>query len=273
MKIDHSRAARPQSGQAAKWLHCRGVCVDRAEARRLMAFMARHTLLMRTSWGRRHVYGSQRAETFDTGFLGGRRLHLRLMDLPVYYELFLTGAYDAALRQLPPEPLVVDLGGHVGLFALRTRIMRPLARVVSLEPAPDNVAVYRLNTEGFHEVELRQRAYHPSAERLTLVTEDHGHNHRTREVDFGVSATVGATSLRHLTRLSPNRPIDLLKVDIEGAEAAIPGSPDEEILRSARQLLLETHAPTRIEDFTTGIGPRTIYALGRGDTDASYWIA
>lgn len=236
-----------------------------------MAFMAGHSLDGRTSTGRGAIDGDQTARQFRTKYLGGRALHLRPMDLPVYYELFLTGAYDAALRRLPPEPVVVDLGGHVGLFALRVKMMRPAARVVSLEPAAANVAVFSQNTAGLYEVELREGAYHPTEPSVLLSTGGMGHNYRTSVTGGGNSIVAGISLSKLLDEYRLDR-VDLLKANIEGAEGELPGSADEHYLRETRQVLIELHAPTTLRAFTSAFGGRKVYELASNGRDAAYWI-
>ncbi len=271
MDIDRSLRTQPITGLIAKWEHCSGVCTTRSEALRMMAFMARHTVLVRTAWGRMQIEESLLIEAFDTKYLGGRTLHLRLMDLPVYYEIFLGRGYDAALRQLAPEPTVIDLGAHVGLFALRTKMMRPGAQVISVEPAPSNAALCRLNTAGLYDAHLEVAAYHPTETSLLLDASGQGHNYKTRATGGG-TAVVPSLSLSALLTKYEIDSVDMVKIDIEGGEDAILGSKDEAVLRRSRQLLVEVHAPGSIGDFAGIIGEKAVYELATTDHESTYYI-
>ncbi len=272
MDISHQHRTVAITGQAAKWEHCTGVCTTHREAARLMAFMARHSVAVRTARGRAQVAQSQRRHSFETKYLRGRTLHLRLMDLPVYYEIFLGRGYDAALRQLAPEPTVIDLGAHVGLFALRTKMMRPGARVVSVEPAGDNAELWRRNTADLYDVHLEEAAYHPTEPSLLLEASGLGHSYRTR-VTGGGTAVVPAVSLGELIAKHGIDGVDMIKVDIEGAEGAIVGSDDERMLARSRQLILEVHQPLSIGDFAAAVGDRTVYELTDAGHETLYFIA
>ena len=72
-----------------------------------------------------------------------------LLDMWVLEEVFRFRVYDPppeAARRLEAlgRPLrVVDLGGHIGLFALWARIRFPVAGTVSFEPNPENARTLR----------------------------------------------------------------------------------------------------------------------------------
>ena len=72
-----------------------------------------------------------------------------LLDMWVLEEVFRSGVYEPpaevarGLRSLDRPIRVVDLGGHVGLFALFLRTRFPDAQIVSVEPDPGNSAQLR----------------------------------------------------------------------------------------------------------------------------------
>lgn len=54
----------------------------------------------------------------------------------LYHRIFEERVYEASLNDLPKEPVVVDVGCQVGLFALQVGFERPGARIIGLEPVP-----------------------------------------------------------------------------------------------------------------------------------------
>src|SRR5438045_1305006 len=69
-------------------------------------------------------------------------------DWDVIHELLFTGSYGRAmdyLRQCKGSPIVVDLGGNIGLFSFRAASTHPLANVYAFEPGPPNWRLFEMN--------------------------------------------------------------------------------------------------------------------------------
>jgi amino acid adenylation domain-containing protein/FkbM family methyltransferase len=61
-------------------------------------------------------------------------------------EIFHDRDYLAGGISLPPDATVVDVGAHIGMFAVFVGAARPRARVVAVEPVPELCALLRYNT-------------------------------------------------------------------------------------------------------------------------------
>ncbi|MAU84043.1 MAG: hypothetical protein CME34_19665 [Gordonia sp.] len=65
----------------------------------------------------------------------------------LYREIFEHSGYFRHGVVIPDDPVVVDVGGHVGMFALYVHAMAPNARVYAVEPIPDVAELYQINAE------------------------------------------------------------------------------------------------------------------------------
>lgn len=141
-----------------------------------------------------------------------------------------------------PAPVVIDLGANIGLFSLYVFVLKPQARVVAFEPARDTFEILarnrRLNPGLSWEIQ-RYAGWGEDGEvrfqSESLSTSSHiGFNGSGGEV---VPAITLETLLQeHL----PDTRVDLLKVDIEGAEEAfLAGS--AHLLPAIGHLLVEVH--------------------------------
>ncbi len=177
----------------------------------------------------------------------------------VYNEIFQEGTYD--LLDLPERPFVVDVGAHIGLFVLFVKRMRPHARVLAFEPSPATAAMLRQNTErhGLADVEIHEVAlggttepgvpfaYLPMApSNSTRYPEQKELQKAVLSKQWGAEFVEEAHAAQEITvdvaRLSSfltDDPIDLLKVDVEGAELEVLQGIDEEHWPLVRQALLE----------------------------------
>ena len=69
-------------------------------------------------------------------------------DWDIVHELYFAGSYGRAmqfLKDLPGEPVVLDLGGNIGLFSLLAARTHPAAQIYTYEPGPPNYQMFELN--------------------------------------------------------------------------------------------------------------------------------
>jgi FkbM family methyltransferase len=139
-------------------------------------------------------------------------------------------AFDAAISALHPGDLAIDLGANVGLFT--ARMAATGADVVAFEPDPHAFALLSDRVKHLPNVTLIAAAAGDAPGTLTLF----------RHVDFAEHPDLRTTSSSIIpgkTRMDEgagiavdvidfaawlaekNRPVALLKIDIEGAEVAL----------------------------------------------------
>jgi FkbM family methyltransferase len=154
-------------------------------------------------------------------------------------EIFRAGCYDHV--ELAERPLVVDAGANIGMFALYIKRRYPAAEILAFEPVPESAAVLRQNIglHGLtditvHEVALGSRPEQAAA--FTYYPAAPGSSTRYPQQSGPAKAAVGRIfSPRVADRLyrgrditvpverlsaflAADRPVDLLKIDVEGAE-------------------------------------------------------
>lgn len=164
----------------------------------------------------------------------------------IYDEIVRNDTYGASLADLPADALVVDVGANVGVFSLFVKSLLPAASVLAFEPAP---AVFeallrnleRHGAEGVHTsaVALGKEAgetaftYYPG---LPSNSTSHPEDKEAARAAMaarigreptdllltGVEITVRTERLSAaLRRHGVERPVDLLKIDVEGAELEV----------------------------------------------------
>lgn len=153
----------------------------------------------------------------------GEELHATVGDpseLRVIRELFVLEEY--ALPGLEDPDVIVDLGSNVGISVLYFKSRFPSARVVAAEPLPEALRRLRANTDHLDGVEVVAAAVSSEDGPLRLYSGDESWAASTFSGN-GRGTTVEVEGLT-LDRLVADRGlerIDLLKMDVEGAEEAV----------------------------------------------------
>lgn len=164
--------------------------------------------------------------------LDGQVFRVDPRDFGVTFELHATGTYEpftreACLGTLGPGMVFLDIGAHVGLYALpAARIVGPSGRVIAFEPHPgnrdlleenvthnglDNVTVVAAAvSDAPGEMTLQISSFNTGDHRLYRGTRTRGRRVPTRVVsidDWCVSAGIDR--------------VDMVKIDVQGAEGKV----------------------------------------------------
>jgi len=211
-------------------------------ARDLRDYLTLHRLAT-NAWATLRFRKRQRPGDVHTVQMRGApvvRLRGDRADFHMFHRIFLSDEYR--LRDVPPASwkTVVDLGGNVGLFAVR---VAPLAaRVLSYEPYKDHFACLQRNTQHWPNIEAvcaavsgrpgPLRLYEPLSPRASgsySMFPELGHHVAKRWVEV-TAVTLGDLFERHGVETC-----DLLKIDVEGQEYDIlHAAPPELFERIAR---------------------------------------
>lgn len=163
----------------------------------------------------------------------------------VYNEIFERRCYDRPADPIPADGVIVDVGAHVGLFALFSTLTWRPGRHIAIEASPPTAAHLRHNVETNHldRVHVVHAAVGDARGTAALTYYPHlpGNSTMHPAVKEAELAAFGPRSqLRMKTMFDegilyevPVRPlgdllpdglpdrIDLLKIDVESAEAAV----------------------------------------------------
>jgi FkbM family methyltransferase len=183
-----------------------------------------------------------RLRTFGESAL---RLRSHTTDISVLNEILVSGGYDALLRHPPTEPrLIVDLGANIGLVDRWLLKQFPYAEIIAVEPEPSNAATLRANVDGLP-VKVIEACIGAKARTVTLHTSSGEHGYTMVGDAPGGSLTFEVPVVTLQTVLPAGQKIDLLKVDIEGAEEELFADCAGWIDR-VELLLVECHAHYKI---------------------------
>nr|WP_143547836.1 FkbM family methyltransferase [Rhodopirellula sp. SM50] len=182
----------------------------------------------------------------------GRRLAIRpgTTDLQVVREIFSMGVYALhPLRKMCPQfapRQIADCGAYAGYSSCYFADRYPDAKVLAVEPQSDNFALMTRNTAQFSNIEPINKALwyktgtvslgNPAAEKWGFEFEDAGPT-------TDAQAPIPTITIPEIIEWAGGE-IDLLKIDVEGAEREV-FQRECEWLDHVGVLIIEVHDGTR----------------------------
>lgn len=172
-------------------------------------------------------------------------------DIFTLYEVIGRSVYSFPHHSLGEVKTIVDLGAHIGLTSLYFKSLFPEAQIFSIEPVPGNFKLLKKNceTNGFH---------------WTLISKCIGSENKKVKFSLdalsnqysltrNVSKKEGESNFIEIEMITMNdiirefniNQIDILKVDIEGAEAEL-FAQCESWISKIRLIIIEVH-PTLVD--------------------------
>ena len=176
----------------------------------------------------RHAQECARAvPRFTPGSIRMLDYELQYADLlsfcPEWHDIFVDGALE--YRADSAAPRILDCGGNVGLASLYFKRRFPAARITAYEADPALFKILRSNLDANRaaDVEAVHAALWTSNGRVSFRAEgsDSGMIETLPGAVSGTAVDVPSLRLRDVIANEPGGSIDLLKLDIEGAEDAV----------------------------------------------------
>ena len=180
-------------------------------------------------------------------------------DFDVFKQVFLERQYACTDRLAQPR-FIVDAGANIGCTTIYLLHQFPQARIVAIEPEAGNFAVLKKTVEPYgdrvvtmhaalwsHETRLEVvRGMYRDGRDWATQTREQGNERR--------SEVVQAVSMANLIDRWKTD-VDLLKIDIEGAEQTVFGASSGEWLSRVRNIIVELHDDTCEKAFFDALAP------------------
>ena len=163
-------------------------------------------------------------------------------DLATFKQVLIERHYEFDRPEAPR--FIIDAGANIGLASIYFAKRYPQAKIVSIEPETSNYKMLLKNTAAYPQITTLQAALWRENEKLFLFDSGHG-NHGfqvsddQRQTQNHLGGTPGLTVDAILRDAGQNR-VDLLKIDIEGAEREVMSSSANWIDRVG-VLMIELH--------------------------------
>lgn len=206
------------------------------------------------------------------------KIRLNIYDARIIREIFFRKPYIQHLT-LPPNPIIIDIGGYIGDFSLYAVKYLNARRVIVYEPTAENFKILKQNIEEnnyLDRITAVNKGVSDSDETILNVQIN-----KSEEVHVSSYLYKGAEqrrvpsiTLSDLFEKHQLDSVDLLKIDCEGGEYDILSSVPEYLLKRIKNIAFEYH---RVDGFETKLNyilkhlKSTGYKVRKdGDTISAY---
>jgi FkbM family methyltransferase len=163
-------------------------------------------------------------------------------DLDVLWEVFGERECDITLPGTAEPRFIIDGGAYAGYTTAYFAHRYPNARIVAIEPDPGNFNLLRKNCAPCENVTLINSALWSSSANLTLANSTpQSWSVRVREPQSHETGPVRGVTIPDLLQRFGVTAIDILKLDIEGAECEIFSNENDGWLERVHAIIIETH--------------------------------
>lgn len=144
------------------------------------------------------------------------------------------------------QPVVMDCGGHIGSFTMYIKSYWPNAKILALEPVPENLELYEANIKRNHLADVSVIPYAVYGESGTfyidLSNKQMDAVHITSEKPtHNLFIEVQAKTLDEILQDANISVVDLMKLDIEGAEYHLFQHSVQSLNAHVRRIIMEFH--------------------------------
>lgn len=161
-------------------------------------------------------------------------------DIFTFWQIFINKEYDIPFKTKPN--LIIDGGANVGYSAVFFANKFPEAKIIAIEPERTNFEILRKNTDDYQNIELINSGIWNKNTYLKI--QDSGVSKdafMVDEVDSNERGSFKAVTIGEILRKSGFDEIDILKLDIEGAEKEVFYNNYDEWLNKVKILIIELH--------------------------------
>jgi FkbM family methyltransferase len=161
-------------------------------------------------------------------------------DLSVLYQIF--GEQECAVELDHPPAAIIDGGANVGYASVYLALRYPQAAILAVEPNDENCQIFKRNCSPFPNIRLLQGAiWHTRTDLEITNPVERSWMIRVQETSASGRGRIPSFTIDDLLAQLDERPVDILKLDIEGAENELFSEGDLAWIDRVHCLIIEAH--------------------------------
>ena len=170
-----------------------------------------------------------------------RTIHLRpgTRDHETFYEIFKTNMYGGALPFQPK--VIIDAGANIGIASVYFKLRYREAKIAAIEIEKENIAMMRKNLLGDDFIIYENALFSKKAFFKVENPFNASNSFVIKEVGAEEKYDIESVTIDEVMKLNNWDQVDILKIDIEGAEKVLFESDYQRWLPKVKVLMIETH--------------------------------
>jgi FkbM family methyltransferase len=173
----------------------------------------------------------------------GKKLTIRdgNSDIRVFKQIFIDEVYNFFPDQFEPK-IIIDAGANVGFSPIWFKRMFPKSKVLAIEPEKENFKVLSKNISGIQGITALENALWFEQTSLTISNpSSDSWGFRLNTADSCNENRIETITIQNLITKYSIDQIDLLKIDIEGAEYELFKYESDTWLPYVKMIMIEVH--------------------------------
>lgn len=186
-------------------------------------------------------FNTEFARIYVPGYQAPMFLRPNTSDAPTFEKIFMDSEYDLSFLNLNPK-LIIDGGSNVGYATIFFAKRYPNARIISVEPEGSNFRLLVQNTQPYPNVtRIKAALWNRKAFLKIENLRDEKYAFRVTETVQMNSHTIRSITMMDLLSIFRIKHVDILKLDIEGAEKELFESNYKAWLDRVDVIVIELH--------------------------------
>ena len=212
-------------------------------------------------------FGGRLVEITIPGVRAEILLRAGTSDVTNFEQIFIRKEYHLSLGFEPRS--IIDAGANIGLSAVFFANRYPDARILAVEPDRRNFEILVVNTRDYPNIKSIHSGLWSRCVPLRIVNPD-DEFWAIRVEESGNGDGIAAITVEEALKVMDVERLDLLKLDIEGAERSVMGQ-SQGWIKDVRAIVAELHGPACEEAFFQAVGGHDFRRRHLGDDLILAW--
>jgi FkbM family methyltransferase len=162
-------------------------------------------------------------------------------DKAIFFQVFYEKQYDLYGVNFPEVTKIIDGGANIGCASVYFSVRFPKAEILAIEPEENNFSLLKKNVEPYENVSCVQAGIWNKNEHLSIANPEGGAAEYMFENNAESKNMINGMTIRSLLNLKNWSNVDIIKLDIEGAEKEVFSAEDLSWLNNTKLLIIELH--------------------------------
>ena len=180
----------------------------------------------------------------EKGFKYPIFIRTKTSDIHVFNQIFRSREYDLNYKINPQ--IIIDLGANTGLSSVLFANKFPESKIIAVEPEKSNYEYLLKNTEYYKNITCLNKAIWNETKQLNIIDSGRGEwgfitEEQNPASDLKEFLTISSVSMNDILEMFSIENIDILKIDIEGAEVNLFKDNYNNWISKVKLLIIELH--------------------------------